>query len=54
MKKTAINFMIIAVVAAIMLVVVIVFADEGTIRAGSNALINWIATLFGLPEPNIF
>lgn len=54
MKKPIKDFMTIAVIAAILLVVIIVFANEGTIRSASNAVINWIATMFGLPAPNIF
>lgn len=54
MKKTIKDFMGVAVIAAILLVVIIVFANEGTIRGAANAVINWIATMFGLTAPNIF
>jgi len=54
MKKPIKDFMVIAVIAAILLVVIIVFADEGTIRSAANAIIDWIAVMFGLPAPTIF
>lgn len=44
----------VAAFAAIVVVFVAVVADAGTIRNGLNAIINWAASIFSLPAPNIF
>lgn len=54
MKKQIKDFIGIAIFLGVALVVFAVLGDEGVIRNALNGVINWVATSFGLAEPNLF